>query len=240
MLIQELWNKHPKEDIYVVGTGPSMRVFPWEFFQGKITIGLNQVFRHFIPTYMLTMHPELIPYELNLDTEWITKIKRTEEFSTKIREKVPNKVYLFENNRDIKLLEFARKKIKGKLYIGYGIHTGAMTLAAHMGAKNIILVGCDMCSLDDEYHTHHQRVRWLGMPEKTIYREYYLTARILRKTLRAYWKVNILNMNPFLGLNNYEEDYKHQKYKKGLEHLPEPYDESPYLRRKSRFKELNK
>ena len=240
MRLSRLWGRHRDQDIYIVGTGPSMRLFPWEFFDNKLTIGLNQAYRHFTPTYMLTMHPELIPFDKGIPTQWITKIKKTEEKITKKANKLHGKAYLFENNKDIHDYSYAVKRIPPYLYIGYGIHTGAMTLAAHMKATNIILVGCDMCALDNEYHAHHQRIRLLGMPETTVYQEYYLAARNLRTVLKKYWNVNILNMNPFLGLKNVDADYIYQKKEANLNHLPEPYDESPYIRKKSKFKELNK
>ena len=36
--VSELYDKHAGEDIYVVGTGPSLRVFPKSFLDGRISL----------------------------------------------------------------------------------------------------------------------------------------------------------------------------------------------------------
>ena len=60
MRISDLYNKHLGEDIYVVGTGPTLRMLPKGFFNNKIAIGLNQAYKTFDLTYAVTVHPELI------------------------------------------------------------------------------------------------------------------------------------------------------------------------------------
>ena len=73
MRISDLYNKHLGEDIYVVGTGPTLRMLPKGFFNNKIAIGLNQAYKTFDLTYAVTVHPELIslassqgPWQLQL------------------------------------------------------------------------------------------------------------------------------------------------------------------------------
>ena len=41
----ELWGRHAGETIYIIGTGPSQRLFPLDFLSDKITIGLNQAWK---------------------------------------------------------------------------------------------------------------------------------------------------------------------------------------------------
>jgi hypothetical protein len=80
MHIADLYNKHKGQDIYIVGTGPSMRVFPLEILDGKITLGLNQAWRYRTLTYSITVHPELLKLynktRTRNQTQWIVKQKR--------------------------------------------------------------------------------------------------------------------------------------------------------------------
>ncbi|NIQ16858.1 MAG: hypothetical protein GTO02_21490, partial [Candidatus Dadabacteria bacterium] len=72
--IQELNNQYQGETVFIVGTGPSMRLFPVDLLAGKITIGLNQAWKLFRPTYLLTIHPEVLPPNTRT-THIITKEK---------------------------------------------------------------------------------------------------------------------------------------------------------------------
>src|SRR5262245_41569176 len=56
--IGELYDAHSGRDIYVVGTGSSLRVFPLEFLADKITIGLNQAWKFLPLTYCITSVPK--------------------------------------------------------------------------------------------------------------------------------------------------------------------------------------
>ena len=60
MRLQELWDRHAGETIYVVGTGPSLRLLDMNYFAGRTTIGLKRAWRHLPTTYSLTCHPELV------------------------------------------------------------------------------------------------------------------------------------------------------------------------------------
>ena len=57
--IEELYGRHPGSDIYVVGTGASLRVFPLAFLENKITIGLNMAWKVAPVQYSITIRPEL-------------------------------------------------------------------------------------------------------------------------------------------------------------------------------------
>ena len=57
--VSELYGRHEDEDIYVIGTGASARVFPTGFLDGKVSIGLNMGWKVAPVTYGLTIHPDL-------------------------------------------------------------------------------------------------------------------------------------------------------------------------------------
>ena len=57
--IKELKNKHQGEDIWILLAGSSMNYVNNSFFENKITVGQNQMFKHFnnilydLPNYLV-------------------------------------------------------------------------------------------------------------------------------------------------------------------------------------------
>jgi len=224
--IAELYNRHPGSDIYIVGTGTSLRVFPLDFFQGKTTIGLNQAWKVVDTTYSITMMPKLnIPDFIEGESPragmtWITKPSKVkgqctdEEF-----EHAEQNFYGFENDGGASLtgldepsetgrvLDWVRTPNPDKLYLWTSISQSAMNLAANMGAKNIILVGCDNCAIGENHHAHDQHTMWKGESPDIRYMQYYEGVAEVRAALRGRG-VNVLSMNPFVKLDAPELDFK--------------------------------
>lgn len=234
MRISDLWDKYRLDDIYIVGTGPSMRFMPLDIIHNKITIGLNQAYRYCPLTYSITVHPELVLEYLKLKspnpTQWIIKKKPPMDYLN-LDDK---RFYVFttdphphESNP-----KYIRNRIPDKLYQGHGIQQTAMNLAAQMGAKSIILVGVDMCSLGDEHHGHDQHVRFHGQPSELVYKEYRKFTGDIRKIIRDELKIPVLTLSPFIGVGNAEEDYQRLLAEFKLQPLPKPKDTSKYLRHK--------
>lgn len=230
MRINELANKHKDGDIYIVGTGPSMRVFPVDFLKDKTTIGLNQAWRYRELTYSITVHPELVlEYQKTQNahrTTWIIKKKppmENLEFSD------PN-YYVFHTEQEN--YELFSKPKPDTLFIGRGVQQTAMHMAAIMGAKNIILVGVDMTDLGGEHHGHDQHVKFHGMEPSDVYAEYRkVTAKVRSTLLRK--GINTLTLTPFLGAVHGNEDYGRLLHELNLPKLPPPKDTSTYLRKGS-------
>jgi hypothetical protein len=226
LTIKSLFKIHKDETIYIVGTGPSMRVFPLDFLSGKITIGLNQAFKFFQPIYSITVHPYLIPYDhTTWNCKWLTKVKPTCEGWLKHVAKGNRKhFYLYENNDKAEDFSYFHNGNSYKLFVGRGIQTGAIHIAALMGAKNCILVGCDCCQLDFEHHALDQHTEFHGHPDFEIYQEYYYYTVKCRELALQKFSMRVLSLTPFIGLPLYEKDYEHQKQFLKLEKLPPPKD----------------
>ena len=216
-----LKDKYKNQTIYIVGTGPSMQVFPIEFLKDKITIGLNQAYKYCTLTYSLTIHPYLIPLDSSKwNTKWLTKHKFTDK-TYKKHLKLGNykKFYIFQNNNNaVKNFQFFKPSFseKGKLYVGRGIQTGAINLAGLMGAKTAILVGCDMCDILDTHHGHNQHTEFHEYSAKEVYDEYYYYTAKIRKLALEYYNLTILTLTPFLGLKHVEKDYTYLLKEKNL------------------------
>ena len=220
--VEELYGLYPGSDIYIIGTGTSMRVFPVDFFKDKITIGLNMAWKLFSVKFAITTRPELNVPEFmegemaNPELIWITKHQKfTSDDQRKFAQANAHRFYYFNSNGPDRtapypgrVVDWVRHATNDKLYVYNSMSQTATNLAANMGAKNIILVGCDNCSLLGNHHAHQQHVLWHGhVSGDERYQQYYEGLAEVRSTLRERG-VNVLNMTPFLGLLNQEQDFR--------------------------------
>ncbi len=215
-----------RDTTYIVGTGPSMRCFPLDFLKDKFTIGLNQAYKHFTPVFSITVHPELL-VEWSAgkccETQWLVKRKAPME-NLKLDDK---DFYVFHTSPD---LDTVSRRPKDTLYIGEGVQCTAMDLAARMGARTLILVGCDATSLHGDHHGHDQHVRFLGQKPEDQYRLYRKRTAQTRKVLRDSFGVQTLSLTPFIGSGHADEDYARLVKELALPALPSPKDTSTYTR----------
>jgi hypothetical protein len=234
MQIYNLYDKHVGEDIYIVGTGPSMQFFPASFFEGRVTIGLNQAYRIAPMMYSITVHPELVrEYERLPEknpTQWCIKAWKA---PMNVTPKHPH-YYVFQagDPKHGHNLDYIEKRVKNLLYQGRGVQQTAMNLACHMGARSIILVGVDMCSLDGDHHGINQHTRFCGIDPDDVYREYRLFTDHAREAIWKHHKIPVLTLSPFIGLKNPEEDAIRLREQRGVDKLPEAKDISTRNRRR--------
>ncbi len=224
--VSELYNLHTGSDIYIIGTGTSLRVFPLEFLRDKITIGLNQAWEVVDTTYAITMMPKLnIPEFIDGEPSmphitWITKPTKVKAQCTpKEVEYAEQHFYGFENNGQASLtgldepsetgrtLDWIMNPHPEKLYLWTSISQSAMNLAANMGAKNIILVGCDNAAIGENHHAHDQHTMWKGEAPDVRYMQYYEGVAEVREALRVK-EVNVISMNPFVKLDAPSLDFE--------------------------------
>jgi hypothetical protein len=223
--VSELYNRYPDRDIYVIGTGPSLRVFPHDLVRDKITIGLNMAWKTLPVKYSITIHPDLsIPEFLPDETPhpeitWITKYAKTKSLvSAEQLQYAEENFYFFEMDGrpntqppnkppdSGRVLDWVRRPTDDKLYLWTTIAQAGVNLAANMGAKNIYLIGCDNCALGGNNHAHKQHTRWRDASPDSRYREYYEGLAEIRPVLRERG-VNLVSLNPFMSLQFPEEDF---------------------------------
>ncbi|WP_119458823.1 class I SAM-dependent methyltransferase [Rhodospirillaceae bacterium SYSU D60014] len=225
--VSELYGRHPGSDIYIVGTGSSVRVFPLSFLEGKITIGLNMAWKLAPVTYGVTIHPDLnvpefMPGEApRPEIIWITKRRKAKAVLTRTQfAQADRRFYSFEAdgqpntqpphqpNDAGRILDWVRRPHGDYLYQWSSISQTAANLAANMGAKNVILVGCDNCALLENHHAHDQHTRWKGVDPQDRYRQYHEGLSEVRLALRERG-VNLISMTPFLSLLDPETEFQH-------------------------------
>lgn len=226
--VSDLYGAHPGSDIYVVGTGASLRVFPPSFLEGRITIGLNMAWKMLPVQYGITVHPDLnipefIPGEApRPEITWVVKrekfggmdpeqVRYADEhyyyFRTDAPERVNAEVPRTPGKDEVsRVVEWVRRPTENYLYVWSSISQPAANLAANMGAKNVILVGCDNAALLGNHHAHDQHTRWLGTEPDQRYRDYYDGLAEVRGALRERG-VNLVSLNPFLTLGPHDHDF---------------------------------
>ena len=225
--VSDLYDRHPGSDIYIVGTGSSLRVFPLSFLEGRISIGLNMAWKLAPVTYGVTIHPDLnVPEFMAGETPrpeitWITKRGKAKAVLTRTQfAQADRRFYSFEAdgqpntqpphqpNDAGRILDWVRRPHGDYLYQWSSISQTAVNLAANMGAKNVILVGCDNCALLENHHAHDQHTRWKGADPQDRYRQYHEGLCEVRLALRERG-VNLVSMTPFLSLLDPEAEFQH-------------------------------
>ena len=223
--VSELYGKHAGDDIYVVGSGASMRVFPPDFLKGRVTIGLNQAWKVAPVRYGITIGPhlnvpEFMPDEApHPEITWITRRAKaakvlTEEqfrhadkrfytFDIRHGQATESTDWVSDTGRE---LDYVRRPTGSNLYQWSSISQTAVNLAANMGARTVILVGCDNCSLADNHHGHQQHTKWLGKPPDERYEQYYEGLAEVRAALRQRG-VDLLSLTPFVKLDDPARDF---------------------------------
>lgn len=223
--VSRLYDTHPGSDIYVVGTGTSMRVFPTEFLADKITIGLNRAWQLLPVRYSISMvphlnFPEFLESPAIESTTWITKHDKYASHASDEQLRRAEREYFFfrtdgkrsytlrdEPSEAGRILDWVEKPTGDFLYLWTSISQSAVNLAANMGARNIILVGCDNASLAENHHAHDQHTLWKGVDPNLRYLQYYEGLAEIRAVLRIRG-VNLLSMNSFLKLDDPEMDFR--------------------------------
>jgi hypothetical protein len=221
--VSELYGRHPGCDIYVVGTGPSLRVFPRGFLEDRITIGLNFAWEMVEVRYAMTIHPDLhIPEflpgrEPRPEITWVTKREKMRGMAEEHIRHADEHFYNFRTDGRENTMtdgqsdagrfpEWVERPTGDFLYLWRSISQPAVNLAANMGAKNVILVGCDGAALGGSHHSHAQHTRWLGADPDKRYHDYYEAMAEVRAALRVRG-VNLVSVTPFLTLSTFEEDF---------------------------------
>ncbi len=223
--LSDLYDIHQGRDIFIIGTGASFRVFPKSFFDDKITIGLNLAWQLIDVDYSITMVPHLnFPEFLGSTrperTKWITKREKYTVYATPELQAHADERYFYfrtdgqssingldEPSEAGRVLDWVEHPNDQFLYLWTSISQTAVNLAANMGAKNIILVGCDNCALLGNHHAHNQHTLWKGADPDDRYMQYYLGLREVRSVLIKRG-INLLSITPFLKLDAPELDFR--------------------------------
>jgi hypothetical protein len=206
--ISRLKNIHSGSDIYVIASGKSLDFFPISFFENKITVGINQIFKKMPTTYLVYKDPKLLSLAVNTKSRVLVSRHMFGNTNSPLNP-IPEKenVFVYEHNRNnpsgkIDYSDIANKLIVSRSTITTGIHA-----AAYLGAKNIILVAHDCGKINNQMNFNNyqsglentpwkdwdQYVAWLNQIEDQTIE--------VKKELSSFYKCNIVSLNPFINYN---------------------------------------
>lgn len=142
---------HRGEDIWVVGAGASLDFVDGGFFENKIAIGINDVWKKFYTRYLVRKEETGLDATLARGVPVIVSRYPCGSYCLGERpERANGNLYGFEHRDnghtvvDVRVIKQGSREI----VVSYSTVTSAMHLAAVMGARNIILAGCDCGTVD--------------------------------------------------------------------------------------------
>lgn len=217
-------DKHKGEDMYVLASGKSFDYYDRAFFEGRLTIGVNQMpmlipctygVRKEIPQKLLSncISSTVGPLFLTAGScgglngknrDLITRHKNGELLDT-------GRVVLFEHEHNRHVPPTALPESDNALVVTHSTITTAIHLAAHMGARSIFIVGHDCGTLDGEincegYHTEITMRNWHEDPaiQKGKYKHWLgkiesQTVKI-RKLITEKYGCQVVSLSPFVGI----------------------------------------
>jgi len=201
--IRELKNIHKGEDIWLIASGPSMSFVEPSFFENKITLGVNEVYRKYPCDYLV--RKEIFALDEIYRSIGNTKLI-VSEYDCGGRQKlnelrVDGTYWYFEHRPN----EHAKVDLSvigtDVIVVSYSTITSAMHMAAYLGAKNIILCGHDCTTLDGECNFAGYQKEAFNRPLYESWLEVIEPVTIqVRNKLREVYDCNIYSLNPFVNL----------------------------------------
>ena len=212
--LDEFKNIHKGKDIYVIASGYSAEFLDPGFFEDKICVGINQAYKKFPCAYLVRKehaHCDVVLKEAPNSIVFVTKhncgLYRWKTMDKVIADKnlnTENLVIYDHNDNNEKMVD---KLPENGLVATLSTITSGIHLAAHMGAKTIILVGHDCGTLDNKcnftgYHSketlavvwpkgEEQYRAWLQKIEgQTI---------TLKKLIFDVYGCHMYSLNPFIN-----------------------------------------
>jgi len=204
--IGELKNIHGGKDVFVLGSGKSLDFIPKSFFDGRITIGVNFLFRDYDLTYSMGHHHQVMQEPIDKGFTVVTSEYATCVLQSGIKgfrgpyphyNNLHGEYYYYKHGNQlygaIDLSYFDKSE---HLTAGGTIVTTAIHFAYYLGARTIWLCGVD-CGLIDgcinyvEYCNPTNR----NHPSGTQRQLAEISNHIRKKG------VPVVSINPFVGFN---------------------------------------
>ncbi|MEX0758593.1 MAG: hypothetical protein WD100_03335 [Tistlia sp.] len=168
MRLRELRDVYAGQDIYIVGTGPSINVFPMDFLEDKICLSLNDAYKaHPAVTPMALMHHQLYahkgrsitaPYHENLKGIRYPIVKASGRNRAEVADWDHPFFYYFDWSHEIDDIWTQTKDTDELIYMreGCSLHA-ALQIAWIAGASTIFTIGCDSRTLGGKHYAAYDK-----------------------------------------------------------------------------------
>lgn len=214
-------------DIYVLGSGASMAFIDHSFFEDKICIGTNSIYKFFPVKYSVIKHKEFIKDAVAAGQIVIYSKHDCGDITKElIVGEIAHYVFTHKRGRFENLEANLQENLDalGKdddIFVSYSTITSSIHLAAYMGAKNIILAGHDCGYIDELSHVSNyaDHIKEFHNTEENLNKYYDDWFDIInRDTIRLKERIekvydcNIYSINPFINfrLEGHKYDTKKQ------------------------------
>lgn len=218
MKLKNLYLRHKCEDIYVIGSGPSLQYIEPDFFCNKVVVCTNNTI-NFVKEakaiYMVAKEPSQQLQDVAKDHKATIVMCEYHSAGHKNKNEImyPDSTAIFRPNPD----SIHHKRQTTALIISASTISTAMHLAAFMGTKAIMLIGHDCGKLDEKVHLDgYQKenavtpTAWYGEWMKTNCIEYFTMK--LKYILRSKWGVKVYSVNPFINFGLEGHSYSSFSY----------------------------
>jgi hypothetical protein len=200
--ITQLKNKHQGEDIYVVASGASLNYFPMDYFDNKITIAVNLMYKYLKnTTYNVHKH-----YESTIEAIEAGQNVVTSEYDcgdrTRLNDFKDKDYYTFKHfpNGHKVVVTIPIDIDNDMIIVSFSTITSAIHLAYYMGAKNIILAGHDCGNIDGQSNISTYYPETFKVPSNLPYSTFNDQTVTLVEEIRRK-NVNVFSLNPFVNFH---------------------------------------
>jgi len=210
--ISELKDIHKGHDLYVVASGASAGYIEPSFFDNKIAIGVNQVWKRF----------NNLDYVIRKEGQWMDAAQTASKLmgfklivsqyncgTYASKQNTIGDYYFHHTDNGLKNINL---DVVGTdwIVVSYSTITSALHIAAYMGAANIIIVGHDCGTLDGQinFPGYGEAIAGADFYRKFI-TEIEPQTLALREKLKEVYGVNIYSLNPFINFGL--EGYKYER-----------------------------
>jgi hypothetical protein len=166
--LRELRDVFLHQDIYVVGTGPSANVFPFDFLRDKVCMGLNDAYKlHPAVGPIAFMHHEVYAHTGRDDEQPLhpsypeLKYSIVKGSSKARRERIDwdnPRHHFFDWRHDIENLDTLTKDADALFYTPEGCSLHAALQACWiLGARSVFVIGCDSRTVGGRHYADYDK-----------------------------------------------------------------------------------
>lgn len=223
MRLRDLKDVYSGQEIYIVGSGPTSNVFPMDFLENKICIGLNDSYKiHPAISPITLMHHQTYCREGNKLTDPLHKnfdgikypiVKGTGKHRAEEVDWDNPYYYFFDWNHNIDRIYELTKNTDHLYYTpeGCSLHA-ALQLAWIMGAKTIYTIGCDSTTLGGKHYAQYDKNKFRDDEElkRGLVRNYdsYIKGTLIVQDFLRRKGVQLLNLSPITGYHMIDYQYE--------------------------------
>ncbi len=247
MRLKDLRDIYFGHDIYIVGSGPSINIFPKEFLRDKVCISLNASYKssNFI-TPIAFMHHMVYTRKGNIIEDPIHPFFKNIKYPVvkgtgkNRKEKVDwdnDHYYYFDWNHDIEKIYQVTKETDELFYTPEGCAMqAAMQLAWIIGARNVFLIGCDSRVLGKKHYADFEMDSFRNMEIlkrgfKRNYDSYIYGALIVIDFLKRKG-INVFNLSNIVGYHMIDFQYDTINEKLPIKDVNEFLKDLSYVKKK--------